>query len=312
MREEAADALNVIIQRAADGAAAETPISSAAAFPPADDADPAVRDGDNAVRAAPPGTHVDAGDGLLRCDVCGLPVQCRVRIWGKDRVVSCRCRCREEAARRERQREEEMERRRRIRHLKANGIQERHLLDWRFDTAEESRGIRIARGYVESWEKARAKNLGLLLWGDVGTGKTFMAACIANALLEEGVPVLMTNFSKVLNQMGGLYTEERHSYIASFSEFQLLIIDDLGIERSSEFVLEQIYAVIDERYKAGLPLIITTNLSVSELRNPTDEAHARIYSRVLEMCTPIHVDGADRRAAIGREKQKEMREVLKL
>ena len=73
--------------------------------------------------------------------------------------------------------------------------------------------IQMAKRYVEQWKKVKAENLGLLLWGDVGTGKSFVAACIANALLEQGIPVLMTNFSKILNQMGAMYSEERYRYI---------------------------------------------------------------------------------------------------
>jgi len=73
-----------------------------------------------------------------------------------------------------------------------------------------------------------------------------------------------------------------------------------------------VYAVIDERYKSGLPLIITTNLTINELRNPPDVAHARIYSRVLEMCSPVYVGGDDRRTVVGRNKQSVMKEVLGL
>lgn len=142
------------------------------------------------------------------------------------------------------------------------------------------------------------------------TGKSFLAACIANALIEKGTPVLMTNFSKILNQMGGLYSEERYQYIASFSQFPLLVIDDLGIERRTYYALEQVYSVVDERYKSGMPLIITTNLTIREIREPEDVAHARIFSRILEMCTPVHVTGGDRRNALGREKQNRAKEVL--
>lgn len=160
--------------------------------------------------------------------------------------------------------------------------------------------IQMAKRYVEQWKKVKAENLGLLLWGDVGTGKSFVAACIANALLEQGIPVLMTNFSKILNQMGAIYSEERYRYIASFSNYSLLILDDLGIERSTEYALEQVYAVIDERYKSGLPVIITTNLKIAEIRNPEDVVYARIYSRILEMCTPVRISGEDRRKSIDR------------
>lgn len=122
----------------------------------------------------------------------------------------------------------------------------------------------------------------------------------------------MTNFSKILNQMGAMYSDERYQYMASFSNYPLLIIDDLGIERSTEYALEQVYAVIDERYKSGLPLIITTNLTISELRNPDDVPHARIYSRILEMCTPVNISGGDRRRAISQTKRNVVKAVLDL
>ena len=202
------------------------------------------------------------------------------------------------------------ERMKRIKRLKSAGIQEKHLCDWRFETAKETEIIRWAKRYVEHWKQVREQNLGLLLWGDVGTGKSFVSACIANALLEEAVPVLMTNFSKILNQMGGLYSEERHQYIASFSQYPLLIIDDLGIERSTEYAKEQVYAVLDERYKANLPLITTTNLTIQEIRNPENVMDARIYSRILEMCTPLHVGGGDRRLSVSEKKQEAVKAVL--
>ncbi|MBO5568064.1 MAG: ATP-binding protein [Clostridium sp.] len=249
-------------------------------------------------------------DGLLYCGKCHTPVQCRKELFGKMRILPCTCRCRQEEMRRQKEADEARERMNTIHRLKATGIQERHLLDWRFDVAEETDTIRWAKHYVENWRKVRDKNLGLLLWGDVGTGKSFAAACIANALLEQAVPVLMTNFSKILNQMGAMYTEERYQYIASFNHYSLLIIDDLGIERSTEYAKEQVYAVVDERYKADLPLIITTNLTIRELRNPATVADARIYSRVLEMCTPVQVSGGDRRQAASRQKQELVKDVL--
>ena len=249
-------------------------------------------------------------DGLIYCGKCHTPVQCRITFEGKERLMPCICKCQKEERERQEQRMKEEEQLLYVRRLKATGIQERHLQDWTFASATDTPSVQMAKRYTENWKKVKAENLGLLLWGDVGTGKSFLAACIANALLEKGVPVLMTNFSKILNQMGAMYSDERYRYIASFNRFSLLIIDDLGIERNTEYALEQVYAVVDERYKAGLPLIITTNLTISQLRNPEDVAHARIYSRVLEMCTPVHVPGHDRRTTIGKSKQELVKEVL--
>ena len=148
-----------------------------------------------------------------------------------------------------------------------------------------------ARAYVENWKEAYRNNTGLLLFGDVGTGKSFFAGCIANALLDRDVPVLMTNFPTILNRLTGMFSEDRADFIASFDEYDLLIIDDLGVERSTEYAMEQMFFVIDSRYRSRRPMIITTNLKLSELKNPPDLAHARIYDRILERCAPILFDG---------------------
>ena len=148
-----------------------------------------------------------------------------------------------------------------------------------------------ARAYVENWKEAYKNNTGLLLFGDVGTGKSFFAGCIANALLDRDVPVLMTNFPTILNRLTGMFSEDRADFIASFDEYDLLIIDDLGVERSTEYAMEQMFFVIDSRYRSRRPMIITTNMKLSELKNPPDLAHARIYDRILERCAPILFDG---------------------
>lgn len=150
----------------------------------------------------------------------------------------------------------------------------------------------------------------MLLWGSVGTGKTFAASCIANALTEQGVPVLMTNFSKILNSLSGMFSEDRNKYLASLGKFDLLIIDDLGIERNSEYAQEPVYNVVDSRYLSRLPFIITTNLTLSELKNPKDTAHARIYDRILERCAPVLFNGKNYRTENAETTKNDIRELL--
>ena len=249
-------------------------------------------------------------DGLRYCRKCNEPTQYRIVFMGRERIVPCLCTCGKKEFEREKLETAERDRLYEIARMKAAGIQDRHLREWTFAKAEDTPVIRMAQNYVKNWKRVKAENLGLLFWGDVGTGKSYAAACIANALLEMRIPVLMTNFSKMLNQMGGLYSEERFSYISSLSGFSLLIIDDLGIERSTDYAKEQVYSIIDERYKSGLPVIVTTNLTIEDLRCPMQLADARIYSRILEMCTPVHVAGSDRRTAAGKSKQEILKEVL--
>ena len=202
-----------------------------------------------------------------------------------------RCKCQQELYEQEETKRKLLEKQAEIERMKASGLQDKALYDYTFD---KDNGINpemaYAHKYVENWEDMKANSSGLLLWGNVGTGKSFFAGCIANALLEKGVPVLMTNFSRILNTLTGMHCEDRNQFIDSLNRYSLLIIDDLGIERNSEFVLEQVFNVIDSRYRSKKPLIVTTNLTLTELNNAPDVAHRRIYDRILERCAPIRIN----------------------
>ena len=102
--------------------------------------------------------------------------------------------------------------------------------------------------------------------------------------------MIITNFTRLLNKLTDLYTGDRNAYIDSFNRYPLMIIDDFGIERNTEFALEQVFSIIDSRCRSQLPFIVTTNLTLDELNNPEELAQARIYSRVTERCVPICVD----------------------
>lgn len=151
--------------------------------------------------------------------------------------------------------------------------------------------LALAKRYVAQWDSMKAQNMGLLLWGGVGTGKSFFAGCIANALLAQGVPVLMTNFAKILGAVTGMYGMERQRFLSSLNTYSLLILDDLGAERNSEYALEQLFGVVDSRYQSRKPMIVTTNLTLEELKHPFDLAHERIYDRLLERCVPVKMNG---------------------
>lgn len=186
----------------------------------------------------------------------------------------------------------EFERMQRLNMLKSLCFEDHALYSWTFEKDNGKNPVmKVARDYVSKWSDFASKNAGLVLWGDVGTGKTFFAACIANALVEQNVSVKMTNFSTILND---LFSEsDKNKYLDRLNDHSLLIIDDLGIERGTEYALEQVYNVIDTRYKSGKPLIITTNLTLDELKYPTDIPHKRIYDRVLGMCVPVMFNGVN-------------------
>ena len=198
-----------------------------------------------------------------------------------------------------------------VRRLKAEGFSDPAMLDWTFENDNgRSPQMHHAHRYVEQWQTMRTENLGLLLWGGVGTGKSFLAGCIANALMEQEVPVRMTNFARILNELNSSFSG-RNDVVDKLCRYPLLIIDDFGMERGTEYALEQIYNIVDSRYRSRKPLIVTTNLSLTELQNPQDTAHARIYDRVLEMCLPILFTGENFRKETAQAKLNGLKELLK-
>lgn len=244
-------------------------------------------------------------DGLVHCGVCGMPKECRVDFGGGPVVVGCICRCERDADERKKQRLAREERMLNVRSLRVQGIQDMAVRGYTFAAAERSRNIVRCQTYVERWPEMLENNTGLLFWGNVGTGKTFAAACIANAVIDRSVPVLVTSFPRILNS--GL---DKTDMTAQMKRFPLLVIDDLGAERESDYSLEIVQQVVDERYKSCLPLIVTTNLTLQEMENPKDLRYARIYDRVLEMCIPMQFSGPSRRQGQRQEKMRLAREML--
>jgi DNA replication protein DnaC len=104
----------------------------------------------------------------------------------------------------------------------------------------------------------------------------------------------------------------KQAFIDSLNRYTLLIIDDLGAERKSEFMQETVFNIVDARYRSGLPFIITTNLTAEELKKPQDVSYSRIYDRILERCFPIEVSGASRRRQNLKDNYKNVKEKLGL
>ena len=236
-------------------------------------------------------------DGLIHCPECHTPRQTRITnpITGKEAVVGCVCRCIRDRAIREEEAKREAERRARIQRVRLGSFEESDCADMIFE-ADDGQNADLSkqmRNYAANFERFRERGRGLLLFGDVGTGKTFYSACIANALIDEGYTVLMTNFPTLIAkiQRDAFKTD----YVKLLTEYDLLILDDLGVERSSEYMQEQVYAIVDARYRAKKPVIVSTNLTAQQLQKPSDVMRARIYGRLLERCLPIRVEGANRR-----------------
>ena len=256
--------------------------------------------------------YLDQESGLIFCGKCHTPRQKRFNLNGKRYETRCMCSCQQEARERQEQDRKHREFLDLVSRNRSIGLPDPELRKHTFsnDLGYNQEQMQKAKNYVQNWDTFRSKSMGLLLWGDVGTGKSYIAGCIANALLDKGVPVLMTNFARLLNRLTDFQAGDRNAYIDNLNRYPLLILDDLGIERNSEFAREQVFSVIDSRYRSQLPMIVTTNLTMTELKNPPDLARARIYDRVMERCIPIRVNGQNVRKRMAAENMEAARQLL--
>ena len=149
-------------------------------------------------------------DGLLYCGKCRTPKEAyfpadKVALFGRDRhPAECDC---QRAQRMEREAAEQQRKHRdKVEELKRRGFTDPAMREWTFanDNGRNPQ-MKTARFYVEHWEDMKAGNIGYLLWGSVGTGKSYLAGCIANALMEKEISVRMTNFALILNDLAATF-----------------------------------------------------------------------------------------------------------
>lgn len=251
-------------------------------------------------KTAAENSRQEAGDyyenGILMCGKCHTPKQVKRELLGNMMILPCCCKCKMDQIRRKDAEDKERERFEEIQRNRSAGFPDKEMRGMTF-SADDGKNPKITKGcreYCERFAEMRRTGMGVLFYGPVGTGKTFYAAMIANQLIDNQKTCLVTNFARVTNALSGM-REGRQEFLDSFSRYDLLILDDLAAERNTEYMNELVYDVIDARYRAKLPLIVTSNLTGEELKNPGDIQRGRIYSRLMEMCIPVEVKGTDRR-----------------
>jgi DNA replication protein DnaC len=161
--------------------------------------------------------------------------------------------------------------------------------------------FRAVKDFAVSIDERLAEGQGLWLMGDVGTGKTTLAMLVSKAAVEGGNTVAIYSLPRLLSRIRRTYDAEagEQSYLEFFerlTEVDLLHIDDLGAEKRSDWVLEQLYAIINERYETQRSVVVTTNLSQEELEQ---QIGPRTVSRLVEICNdPLPLFGHDMRYSV--------------
>jgi DNA replication protein DnaC len=172
--------------------------------------------------------------------------------------------------------------------------------------------VREVRSYVRSIDKNLAAGRGIWFTGDVGTGKTTLAMLISKAAMEADHTVAIYSLPRLLAMLRDTFSDESHFSLSDLIDrlccVDLLHIDDVGAEQTSEWVLEQLYTIVNTRYEEGRALLLTTNLVGKEdpAGDPDGDRHPaaplrrqigeRTVSRIYEMCgDPLKLFGSDKR-----------------
>lgn len=245
-------------------------------------------------------------DGLKYCKICNFPRQCFIKL--EDRVftmpTNCKCQMKElevqEAAKNKHKNDMAIE-------VLRRGITDKKYLEMRFDVSD--RELKFAHKYVDNFDKYKREGVGLMLLGSCGTGKTFAAACIANALIEKKYSVYMAHIIDVTNQLSKSFDTYTPIFIEKLKTVSLLVVDDFGVQRNIDFIRERIDTLTDIRSRSGKPLIITSNLTLEDMRDDTSSLN-RAYDRLKAMCHPIIMNGESRRKSMANTRYKALNKEL--
>lgn len=252
------------------------------------------------------------------CSVCGEPTkqvisEAYARIFRGmtvGDVIDHDCRCQREAKEIDLQRaKQEDVTKHRIQALRDRGIADALTASMTFDAdcGYNPSICEKARRYVQEWDRVKAANIGLLFTGGVGTGKTFYAACIANALIDRGVFALMTSLNRIIRT-----PFDQYEYVLrSLEEADLVVFDDIGAERDTSFAWERAFDAVDTRIRTQKPIIVTTNLTPAELNQAKDRREQRIYDRILGACAIVPVLGESIRKREQRQRAETFASLLK-
>lgn len=224
--------------------------------------------------------------------------------------VMCACRRKEKAELDEHLAKKEIERK--ISSLKDLSLMDEKMRKASFDnyivTEGNAKIFNVAKNFVNNYKQMKEKGQGLLIWGDVGTGKSYTAGCIANELINKHFqPVVVTSLVKIIDAVD---REDYAMFLQSINSADFLIVDDFGAERGTDYALEKVYDIIDSLYRRKKSLILTTNLTMKDMKENTDIRYTRIYDRIYEMCFPVKVQGESFRKKEAVQRYNEMKELL--
>lgn len=256
-------------------------------------------------------------DGIIYCGKCNAPRQTRGTGPFEGKILAAACRCEELAAK-------EAERKKAVAKLRAevakSRFYERGYESFTFasDDGGDREAGKICREYAEKFPEMETESFGLFICGPVGTGKSFLAGAVVNALLDNGVSAMICTSSRILSELrsaekAGKLTDA----VDELNRFRFLVLDDFAAEfedddrRINSYNIRLMERLINDRMLANRPMCVTTNTSMKKMSEETRMGLERVYDRVIESCCmPVVLDGRKRRTANAAERREACKRIL--
>lgn len=246
-------------------------------------------------------------DNRVYCKSCNTP-----RSWISEDgefKVRCLCKCQQEKQQKLEKKRQDMIHFEKIKSLKELSLLGRRYENSTFDKLDMNRpqsfvkAVKRCKAYCNNWKIVKSQGYGIYIFGNVGTGKTELVACICNQLIQNLVPVIITNFLEISKKLRESYNREietENQIIDRLAKIDLLVLDDVGSEKlfknnGESFMQEKIYDIVNRRYINKMPTIFTSNYSIQQL---IDERglEIRTADRIAEMSNAVmKLDGTSYR-----------------
>lgn len=245
------------------------------------------------------------------CDKCNTPNSSFNPYLQK--YVICLCKCEVAARDKKIAEEENKEQLEKLSKLYTYSLMDQSSKDKTFKNFDFNIGNRklynFAKKYCDNWEQVKKENIGAMITGDTGIGKTYITYCIANELLSKYVPIVMTSSINLLNTIKDRYSangqEAEIAVMRELNKAHLLILDDLGAEHNTEWTRSKIYEILDNRIRQEKPIIVTSNFTVEQLRRQfSDNGVERTLDRLLMIAPPMKFEGESIRIKVAKNKMK--------
>lgn len=228
---------------------------------------------------------------MVKCSICGEDLVREIRIGDQVITLARPCLCQREERRAEQEKADRVALAEKARDILYAGYLDADYADESFDM-DDGKNEKAAAFFQEYADNFSEKSKGLYIFGNIGSGKTFYASCIANAVRKKGFYVLIGTAQKLIHLMYSDFERNKDAVEYKIKHYPLMVIDDLGAEKNNEHTMTALEEIIDMRYKSKLPLIVTSNLPPKALTGSQGE---RMKSRLMQMAEVKLLTDSDRR-----------------